>query len=248
MPDSPLLARPLESALFAIPVYAASIDSALDATRVIDAARARSDGLIVVRAPASATDAIHELERHGGLLCDVLQTFTKQIVSDPDAVAEHTTLIDTRIASSADATILHALGNEAFAGFSGHWHADKRLPTHLADTLYARWSADLARDESGATRVIIADRNGTSIGFLALERSGEARWRVPLTCVDPRNRGFGILRAMLSIASANIARSGGGWIDYETQITNVTALRAISRAGFEPGTARLTFHLWTSAA
>lgn len=248
MPDSPLLARPLESALFGIPVSAASVASALDASRVIDAARARSDGLVVVRAPAAAAAAIHELERHGGLLCDVLQTFSKQIVSDPAAVAEQHALIESRVASASDAAILHALALEAFAGFGGHWHADERLPTRLADLLYARWSADLARDESGATRVIIAERNGTAIGFLALERSGDARWRVPLTCVDPRHRGFGILRAMLDVASADLARCGGGWIDYETQITNVAALRAVSRAGFAPGTARLTFHLWKSAA
>lgn len=244
MPDSPLLPRPLESALFAVPVYAATTNSAFDVSRVVEAGRLLSDGLIVVRAPAAATHTIHELERHGGLLCDVLQTFTKQVSCDPDAVAVHHGGFKTRIASGADSEALYALGHAAFADFKGHWHADSRLPTHLADLLYARWSANLARDETGATKVLMAEKSGSVIGFLALERSGEARWRVPLTCVAPRNRGLGILKAMIDIACADLARSSGGRIDYETQITNEAALRAVSRSGFEPGSARLTFHLW----
>ena len=204
-------------------------------------------GLLVIRVPATALDTIQTLEAGGALLCDVLLTLTTTVQAGQSApVAVTSSRI--RMATEADAASLEFIGGEAFRSHMGHWHADRRLPTALADLLYARWSADLARGVDATHQLLLAERDRVPVGFLALARLEDTTWTVTLTCVAPDSQGLGVFRALLDAAHAVIADSGGGRLAYETQITNHSALRAVSRAGFEPGTARLTFHLWMSGA
>jgi ribosomal protein S18 acetylase RimI-like enzyme len=248
VPDISLLARPLESAHFGLPVFSSTVANRDDAERVLGLAAGIPHGLLIVRTPAAAIGAIQTLERHGAVLCDVLQTL--HIAVPAARRASHATFTTTlRAGTPADADRLAWIGGEAFRGHTGHWHADDRLPTNLADLLYARWSADLARGSDDAEHpVLIAERGSGPAGFLALARVDETAWTVTLTGVAPNHRGAGVFRALLDAAVDTVAERGGRRLDYETQITNHSALRAVSRAGFEPASARLTFHIWMSGA
>ena len=242
-----MLVRALESAHFGLPVFSATVANRADATHLLDVTAGIAEGLLVIRIPAEAHGAIQTLERRGAVLCDVLQTLTIAVPRQHRNRAEqHATTI--RAGTSNDADVMAAIGSNAFRGFVGHWHSDDQLRVGLADQLYARWSADLARGADAAHPVLLAERASKPVGFLALARVNDATWSVVLTCVAPEYRRSGAFRTLLDAACDMVADQRAVRLEYETQITNLPALRAVSRAGFEPKSARLTFHLWTSGA
>ena len=247
MSDAALLVRSLESAHFGLPVFSATAANRADATRLLDLAAGIEEGLLVIRIPADAHGAIHAVERRGAVLCDVLQTLTIAVPGHHRTLGEqHGTTI--RAGTSNDADVMATIGGDAFRGFVGHWHSDDRLRAGLADQLYARWSADLARGADAAHPVLLAERASKPIAFLALARVTDTTWSVALTCVAPEYRTSGAFRTLLDAACDMVADQRAVRLEYETQLTNLPALRAVIRAGFEPKSARLTFHLWMSGA
>lgn len=251
--DASIVARPLESALFGVAVASASVRSAADVAEVVahlQRSPQRERTLLVVRVPADATAAVHALESAGALLCDVLVTYTRTVgpgglltwfEDEPGATVAH-----VRDAVASDGERLHALATHAFAGSSGHWHADARLRQQDASELYGRWAADLVSRASASAPLLVAESpRGVVGGFLALSKDEAGGWHVPLTAVDVDHRGKGLLRRMMYAASARIAISEPVRFHYETQLTNWAASHVVTSCGFAPVASRLTFHLWT---
>lgn len=251
MHEGPLSPRPLESALFGVPVLAADVTPATTAQDIVAAARGVPGALIVVRMPATALTAAQELEAAGARLTDVLLTLERSVPSEPDPVGvrafRNADAIGIRPAVSADTTALAGVAERCFDAFVGHWHADARLSPGLAQQLYVQWTRELVTRRSERTPLFVAvGSDDTAVAFLAFapDRDG---WHVPLTAVDPAWRGQGLLVRLLATALDHVAAPNAGRVAYETQITNVAALRAVTRLGFLPATSRLTFHLWTAA-
>lgn len=243
--ESPLSARPLESALLGSRVYAAAVDSVPALQGALAAARPHCGALVVVRVPADAVATIHAIEAAGGRLCDTLVTLTGPFlpsVMQPSLTPDLT----VRQAGPDDVEALADMATRSFRSGTTHWHSDPRLPQPLADELYGRWAAALARSATVETPVLVAASRDESIaGFLALAPQGEHAWNVPLTAVRPECRGRGILGAMLDVGALMCRRDGARQtLHYETQLTNRAALRAVTRRGLTVGSSRLTFHLW----
>lgn len=243
--ESPLSERPLESALFGSRVYAASVGSVPELQDALDAARPHRGALLVVRVPGDAVATIHAVEAAGGRLCDILVTLTGPFLPSmmlpllaPD--------LTVRQAGPDDAEALADMAARSFRSGTTHWHSDPRLPRPLADDLYGRWAAALARNATVETPLFVAVARDASIaGFLALAPQGQHGWHVPLTAVSPDHRGRGILGTMLDVSALTCNRDGARQtLYYETQLTNSAALRAVSRRGLIIDSSRLTFHLW----
>ena len=150
-----------------------------------------------------------------------------------------------RDGNTDDAQALHQLAVDAFVGFAGHWHADRRLSGTLADELYGRWASDLAlRPQEGSILLVATDGQRELAGFLAVAPDQIGGWSVPLTAVHPRFRGRGILRQLLIAATARIGRTTPVVFRYETQLTNWPAIRVVTHLGFIPVSSRMTFHIW----
>lgn len=245
MADAVLEPRPLESAHFGRPVFAATVASVFDVRALLDAAVALPDALVVVRLPSDRLAAAQALEDAGARLCDVLLTMSRS--SPPRSVeAPSADGLVVRLGHARDAEALQALGALAFHDFVGHWHADTRTSGPLANAVYARWAAELARSASMERPMLVAATpDGQLVGFLALASTQVSKWHVPLAGVNPRYRGQGILAALLDSGVREVARLGDVHLDYETQLSNRAALRAVARCGFIPSVSRLTFHLWT---
>jgi ribosomal protein S18 acetylase RimI-like enzyme len=243
--ESALSERPLESGLFGCRVYAASADSMPELQRALDAARILGGALVVVRVPAHQVAAIHAVETAGGRLCDVLVTLTGPFVPSSTATTPRSDLTIRR-ALPGDADALSELATRSFHSGTTHWHSDPRLPGELSDRLYGRWAAALARDSTDATPLWVAEtRDHAMAGFLSLSPQGQDAWNVPLTGVAPECRGRGILSAMLDAGAATCRQRGARQtLHYETQLTNLSALRAVIRRGLTVDSSRLTFHLW----
>jgi hypothetical protein len=50
---------------------------------------------------------------------------------------------------------------------------------------------------------------------------------------------------MLNAALGTVLAAGGLELQYETQLSNVPAIRVVSQLGFTPISSRFTLHLWT---
>lgn len=238
--------RVAESALFGHAIAAADVSADADVDEAIAVARSTSVDLLVIRVPVDATSAIHRLERAGATLCDTLLTLQR------DSIAAGATAVGTRaemrMAMSSDADALHALSLQAFADFHGHWHNDDRLTASASTRLYAQWAADLSRSASESRPLILAlDAHGAIAGFLALAQQRPGDWFVPLAAVAPPSRGRGLLRALLRHGVEVAERERLDSFHYETQLSNLPAIRVVSQNGFVPHSSRHTFHLWISA-
>lgn len=246
MTDQIICHRPLESDLFGLRVYAAEVSSIERAEAVLDSFATEPPGLLVLRVPAFELDVAQRLEAAGARLCDVLLTLSQQFGQDAGAARAAPAGLVVRPSNESDIGGIELLAARAFSDFQGHWHSDRRLPSGIADLLYKRWAVDLARRQTSDTPLFVATTGaGDLIGFLALAAHRDARWTVPLTAVDAAFRGRGALRAMLGYGILQASARGPIQFEYETQLTNVAALRSVSRFGLIPANSRLTFHLWT---
>lgn len=244
-----LIRRPLESELFGIPVFTAYPESLGAVDAVADEAATHVGSLTVIRIPATAIAAIQRVEARGGRLCDVLLTLTRSVIAErvSESSSDRTPAVLVRRAVSEDATALGKLSDATFQGFQSHWHQDEQLARSLADRLYVQWSRDLLQASTGKNPLLVAtNADNALVGFLALNSRTTTQWHVPLTGVHPDHRGMGTLSAMLDWAAHHIAEHGGGTFEYETQLTNLAALRAVARCGFALAHSRMTFHLWSA--
>jgi ribosomal protein S18 acetylase RimI-like enzyme len=238
--------RAPESALFGLEIFSADVATPDEVQQATTMFNTRGGTLLIMRLPARAIDAAQAAELAGAYLCDALLTMTRRV--GPGEVVGESAADTARVrrGASTDAPALYALGESAFVGFMGHWHADRRLATQHADALYARWARDLAANTGAQTPLWVTEQtDGGLLGFLALREVAPAHWDVPLTAVAPLARGRGLLGQMLAHAVHETCAASGARIDYETQLANSSALRAVGRAGFVPSSARLTYHLWS---
>ncbi len=244
---SSVQSRPLESAHFGVPIFGAQADSVQSVLEACAHVSGTPGALLVLRVPCASMDAAQAAEFRGGRICDVLLTLTRATAATETGQPKFGNVPCIAAAEPKDQDELVQLAGVAFSSFVGHWHTDRRIDRRLADRLYQRWASDLVRESSPTSPVLISrdEHNGEIIGFLALRRASEAHFDVPLTAVHPLAKARGIFTALLRHAVSFADVSGATRFDYETQIQNVGAVRAVSRLGFAPESARFTFHIWS---
>lgn len=242
-----VMARPLESALFGVPIMSASVGAPGDVAVALAEARRQCAQLIVLRVPADAVSTAQAIETQGGVLCDVLITFDRTIDDEGFVTGAESPVHRVRPSGLGDRDAVSRLSGLAFHGALTHWHADARLSSETADQLYARWAADLVERATSRNTVLVAENSDGAIqGFLASAIGPDGlSAQVPLTAVDSRARGQGILGQLLASWSRHVGAAGVRTLCYETQLNNHAAIRAVSRCGFILRASRMTFHLWT---
>ena len=244
MTDS-LKHREVESTLFGIRISSCDVVSVEHVWELPRVSAGAEFDLCIIRCPSNRLELARAIESIGGRLCDMLVTGRRAFDSVSSAVDKVDGSLTFTGARHEDIALVERLAHSAFVGFGGHWHQDSKLPATLCDELYVRWAGDLVRAQSSSLTVTIAKRDGEAIGFLAMSRSTEGVWSVPLTAVSPVARGRGLLKRLIEAGAASVSEQAI-LLDYETQITNLPAFRTITGMGFLPRSSRYTFHFWSS--
>jgi ribosomal protein S18 acetylase RimI-like enzyme len=251
-----LQARPSESALYGYVIVSARATSPEAVEGAIRAFHEVAADLLVLRIPAVETESVHAAAAMGARLCDILVSYalpaarwaqTRNLVA-PGVRDTLATDLAIELGRQADGDPLARLAAQAFAQGTSHWHADPRTSGPQAAELYARWTRDLVRKTDTERPLVVARQGNLPVGFVAVEPIGTATWRVPLAAVDPVVQGQGCLPQLLSAAVRCLPVRPDGSLVYETQLTNIPAVRAVESLGFRLVGSHLTFHLWRVVA
>lgn len=210
--------------------------------------------LLISRCESDDLAAASELERTGGRLMDVHVTFERDL-RGPDGFGavpadEEPAGVepgpDVRSLTPADAEAVGRLFALSFATYAGHYHADPRLDDQRCSAIYADWAGRLVGGGGDETVALAArDHDGTILAatLLTHEPGTEVAHGV-LDAVHPTARGRGLYRILGRERARRAASRGASRLQVSTHLQNLVTCRNLSRLGFLPHRAQLTFHSW----
>ena len=207
------------------------------AAEVIAAGRAqRLDGLVLLLSASDAT-SIRVAEDAGFRLVDSRLTLERPAGLPPPPRPAR---VSTREHRPEDVPALESIA--AGAHRSTRFWRDGRFSPERAAELYRTWIRQECR--GGATRVLVAEGDGSPAGYVSCHGDPEGGARIGLLGVrnDMRERGVGA--ALLAAALAGFAENGSPAVGVVTQGHGIAAQRLYQRAGFLAVRMDLWFHCW----
>lgn len=224
-------------------VVAARADglAAGDVPAALEFCRDHGVALFIARSSTSDLAVAQALERAGGRLTDTLVYFKRSVLRSP--LPEHDCKIPIRALRDGDAPAVERVARAAFAGYSGHYHADPRLSRAAVAEVYPSWAWRSCTIPGVATHVLVAD-DGDIAAFATLKRNGRTEGEGVLFGVAPRVQRAGVYRALMVEALRWCRDAGAEHLLVSTQVSNVAVQKVWVRLGFEPLRSEYTFHLW----
>lgn len=212
--------------------------------RVLDGCAAEKIDLLIARCATSDLTTAQNMEAHGFSLMDTLVYYRFDLAKR--TIPEDTGQFPVRSFHPGDAEQVRRVASAAFAGYMGHYHADRRLDPRQCDEGYVSWAERSCIPKTAADQVLIAEHNGRVVGFATLRLNSPQEVEGLLYAVAPEWQGRGICRSFM-IHSLQWCRSQGAKrMIISTQVTNIFMQKVWCRVGFEPSHSYYTFHKWFS--
>lgn len=209
---------------------------------VIEFCRDNAVSLLIARCPVSELRAAQAMERQGFELMDTLVYYERDLVQTP--VPPGVSNIKIRAMRLGEEEKIKTIAAESFRGYSGHYHADKRLDRTKCDEVYISWAYRSCISRDVADVVLVADMNGSMVGFAAMRLNNAEEGEGILFGVAPFARGQGVYRSLIIYGMKWCVNKGVSRMIYSTQITNLAVQKVLTGVGFEPRQAYYTFHKW----
>jgi len=198
--------------------------------------------LLVARCLASELPAAQAMEREGFVLMDTLVYYERDLVKK--AIPSDTGKIPVRPIRPGEEHEVKAVAAESFRGYFGHYHADERLDRTKCDEAYTSWAFQSCVSRDVADEVLVADLDGSIVGFASLRLNSQEEGEGVLFGVAPSVQGQGIYRSLMIYGMEWCLSKGAIRMVYSTQITNIAVQKVMTRVGFEHSYAYYTFHKW----
>ena len=227
----------IDSARFGVEIARADMLGPGEISRALSWCRDEGIDMLIARCPAGDMVTVHEFEEAGLRLMDAQVRFV--------GAAGSATGPDRRLrpARPEDGGRIVEIAAGSFAGYAGHYHADPRLPAPLSALVYPSWAGRCCSGEA-ADHVVVAEVEGTVVGFSAFARAGPGEGRLVLGAVAPEARGGRLYRAMALHGRDWCEREGLGRLSAITQTVNIAAQQSWIGAGMLPDSVWYTFHGW----
>lgn len=198
--------------------------------------------MLIARCPTHDLQTVQDMERRGFELMDTLVYYRFDLTKR--AVPAEQKKILVRSIEPGDEVQVRSVAAAAFRGYSGHYHADRRLDQNKCDEAYASWAERSCVPNTAADQVLVAEPSHKVVGFGTLRINSPKEVEGVLYAVAPECQGKGICGALM-VGSLEWCQSQGAQaMIISTQITNVAMQRVWCRVGFEPMHAFYTFHKW----
>jgi GNAT superfamily N-acetyltransferase len=137
-----------------------------------------------------------------------------------------------------------AVASDAFRGYVGHYQADQKLERSRCDAVYPDWAFRSCVSPDVADEVLVAELDGSIVGFAALRINSPDEGEGLLYGVSSRARRHGMYRSLMVQSMNWCLRKGAACMVISTQITNIVAQSVWVRLGFEPSHSLYTLHKW----
>jgi len=209
---------------------------------VIEFCRNNAVKLLIARCPVSELRGAQAMERQGSELMDTLVYYRRDLVQTP--VPPDVGNITVRAMRPGEEEKIKTIAAESFRGYFGHYHADKRLDRTKCDEIYISWAYRSCISRDVADEVLVADMNGSIVGFATLRLNNAEEGEGILFGVAPFAQGRGIYRSLITYGIKWCVNKRAIRMIYSTQITNLAVQKVLTRLGFEPSHAYYTFHKW----
>lgn len=194
--------------------------------------------MLIARCAGADLPSLQAMEQAGFLLMDAQVKYERRLVG-PEA-ADRALVRPLR---PGDVAAVVAIAREAFGGYAGHYHADRRLPRERCDEVYPSWAGRCCSGEA-ADHVVVAEVDGRVAGFGAFQRLDEAEARLQLGAVAPWARGHRLYTTLTFAGMAWCREQGLSRMSAITQTTNLAAQQSWIRSGMLPVDVWYTFHRW----
>ncbi len=198
--------------------------------------------LLIARCLTSDLEVAHAMEREGFLLMDTLVHYARDLASTP--IPGQTSNAVVRPIRPGEEESVTTVAAASFRGYSGHYHADKRLDPAKCDEAYVSWAHRSCVSRDVADEVLVATLNDQVVGFLTLRVNSPEEAEGVLLAVAPPVQGQGISSALMIHGMSWCLAQGATRMLISTQIANVASQRVWTRLGFEVSHAHHTFHKW----
>jgi GNAT superfamily N-acetyltransferase len=182
------------------------------------------------------------MEGRGYSLMDTLIYYTRRLAATP--IAEFSSGVTIRPVQPEEADAVARLTAAVFRNYRGHYHADTRLDPADSDEVYTSWAYRSVMSRQVADQVLVAEREGQIVGFIAVRMNSKIEGEGALYGVDPAIQGHGIGRNLIIGALRWLEARQAEKMVISTQITNISSQKVWVRLGFEPMHAQYTFHKW----
>jgi len=198
--------------------------------------------LLIGRCPASDLRCAQVIEKEGFSLMDTLVYYVRDI--EKKAIPEDTGKATIRPIQPGEEAKVEVVAAEAFRGYYGHYHADEKLDRAKCDATYTSWAVLSCVSQDIADEVIIAELDGSIVGFATLRLKSNEEGEGVLFGVAPGAQGKGLYRSFMIHGMLWCRSKGAKRMVVSTQIINTAVQKVWTRVGFEPCYAYYTFHKW----
>lgn len=209
---------------------------------MMDFCRANDVVLLIARCPASQVRIAQAMEVKGFVLMDTLVYYVRNLVKGP--IPSDIGDIPVRPIRPGEENAVELVAADAFRGYFGHYHADDKLDRTKCDEVYGSWAFRSCVSLDVADEVLVADQDGSIMGFATLRINSPNEGEGVLFGVSPLARGRGVYWSFMVHGMKWCLSKGARHMILSTQITNLAVQKVWVRLGFEPRDAYYTFHKW----
>lgn len=233
----------VDEARFGMRTARAYVSTESDITAAQSFCKEHAVKFLIVRVPSEALHTVQTLEAQGAQIMDTLIYYRRDLTRTPlpELPAPPPAI---RSITDADVPAVQQVAQTAFAGYLGHYHADRRLDPALCDAGYVEWAVRSSTSRAVADDVLVADENGAILGFATMRINSQTQGEGVLFGVAPQAQGRGIYRGFIIHAIHWCAARSLTEIVVSTQITNIAVQKVWVRLGFEPSHSFYTLHQW----
>lgn len=197
--------------------------------------------LLIARCDMSDLDAAQSMEKHGFLLMDTLIYYTLDLIKHP-IPSDHGVACVRPLRTGEEETII-LIAQEAFRGYFGHYHADKKLNNSQCDEAYVDWTrkACAAKDSEN---FLVAEVEGKIVGFGVQRMNNAEEGEYYLGGIHPDFQGRRLYHSFLCKAMEWFLSRGARRMLLSTQLQNISVQKVLIRFGLEISKGYYTYHKW----
>jgi hypothetical protein len=205
--------------------------------------------LIISKVSLDNIDLINQLESNGFLIKDVQITYKFDINKLSNFIHYKNNNTNDNIIirdfCNHDIESLKYIAKNSFLNY-GHYAKDIKLDKNKSNEIYIDWIYRSMSDKSLSDKIIVAEYNKKTVGFLSLKINNNNETYVAggIGAVDPNYRNKNIFKLITIDSLIWADMINAKWVEHNVIVNNYPVNKSFLQVGFYPYKSFATFHCW----